>query len=328
DLSNWYVRLSRDRFWGATLTADKRAAYRTLWESLTRVTLLLAPFVPFFADALYRDLIRPMDPLGPESVHLNKWPAPNHAAIDENLLRSMAVAKEAVDLGRQARASAKLKTRQPLAIAYVRARTTDEAAALDRFRPLVLEELNVKEIKVVGLEAQFIEYALRPNLPRLGPRFGKQMQALRAALAAADVRSVAAAVAAGRSFSVTSNGQTFELEPHDVLVDSKSAAGFAFAESDGMLVALDARLDPDLVLEGLAREIVRAVQDARKQAGLQVSDRIHLRVTADGAAAEAIARFRDYIQGETLAEDLNGAGFEAAFTSRSPDGLTVELARA
>lgn len=328
DLSNWYVRLSRDRFWGAALTPDKRAAYRTLYESLTRVVMLLAPFVPFLAEALYQELIRPVDAQAPESVHLSAWPAANGDAIDEGLLQPMGVAKQTVDLGRQARASAKVKTRQPLAVAHVRVRTTADEAALQRFRALVLDELNVKDLRVVGLEARFIEYALRPNLPRLGPRYGKQMQAVRAALASADARAVAAAVAAGKSFDIAANGQTFTLEPDDVLVDSKSAQGFAFAESDGMLVALDTRVDRDLLLEGLAREVVRAVQDARKQADLQISDRIHLRVNAAGDYAQAIERWRDYIMGETLAADLNGPAFEPSFTTQSPDGLGLALARA
>jgi len=328
DLSNWYVRLSRDRFWGAALTPDKRAAYRTLYESLTRVIVLLAPFVPFLAEALYQELIRPVDAQAPESVHLSAWPAANGDAIDEGLLQAMGVAKQTVDLGRQARASAKVKTRQPLAVAHVRVRTAADEAALQRFRALVLDELNVKDLRVVGLEARFIEYALRPNLPRLGPRYGKQMQAVRAALASADARVVAAAVAAGKSFDIAANGQTFTLEPDDVLVDSKSAQGFAFAESDGMLVALDTRVDRDLLLEGLAREVVRAVQDARKQADLQISDRIHLRVNAAGDYAQAIELWRDYIMGETLAVDLNGPAFAPSFTTQSGDGLGLALARA
>ncbi len=328
DLSNWYVRLSRDRFWGAALTPDKSAAFRTLYESLSRVTVLLAPFVPFLAESLYQQLIRPVDPQAKESVHLSSWPSPNGDAIDEELLQAMGIAKQTVDLGRQARASAKVKTRQPLAVAHVRVRTAADEAALQRFRALVLDELNVKDLRVVGLEARFIEYALRPNLPRLGPRYGKQMQAVRAALASADARAVAAAVAAGKSFDIAANGQTFTLEPDDVLVDSKSAQGFAFAESDGMLVALDTRVDRDLLLEGLAREVVRAVQDARKQANLQISDRIHLRLNAAEDYAQAIERWRDYIMGETLAVDLNGPAFEPSFATQSADGLTLALARA
>jgi isoleucyl-tRNA synthetase len=327
DISNWYVRLSRDRFWSETNSPDKNAAYRTLYEGLTRVTLLLAPFTPFLAESLYQYLIKAVDGAAPESVHLMPWPQPNTQAIDDALLQAMGGAKQAVDLGRQARAIAKIKTRQPLAVAHIRARTKADELALERFRSLVLEELNVKEVKIVGLDAQFIEYALRPNLPRLGPRYGRQMQTLRAALAAADARSVATAVAAGQSFDVSANGQTFTLEPDDVLVDSKSAQGFAFAEGDGMLVALDTRIDRDLLLEGLAREVVRAVQDARKQAGLDISDRIHVRIDAQGEAAEAVAKFREYIMRETLAVELNDGPFKAAFATETPDGIRVSLAR-
>ena len=328
DLSNWYVRLSRDRFWGGGQSQDKSAAYRTLYDSLTRVTLLLAPFTPFLAESLYQFLVKPVTANAPESVHLHSWPQPNAQAVDDELLQAMGVAKQAVDLGRQARASAKVKTRQPLAVAHVRVRAAADEAALTRFRSLVLEELNVKDLKVVGLDAQFIEYALRPNLPRLGPRFGKQMQTVRAALAAADARAVAVAVAAGKPFDVSADGQTFKLEPEDVLVDSKSAHGFAFAEGDGMLVALDTRIDRDLLLEGLAREVVRAVQDARKLANLDISDRIVLRVEAHGDTAEAVTKWREYIMGETLALDLNGKPFTASYETEASDGLRVALARA
>jgi isoleucyl-tRNA synthetase len=327
DLSNWYVRLGRDRFWGATLGADKMSAYRTLYESLTRLVLLLAPFVPFFAEALYRQLVGTHNPGAPESVHLHPWPSPAPGAIDAQLLQAMAVAMSAVDLGRAARASAKIKTRQPLAVAHVRARTAAAEAALQRFRSLVLEELNVKDLQIVGLDAQFIEYALRPNLPRLGPKYGKHMKAVRAALAAADARAVAASVAEGKPFCVRADGHTFTLDPDDVLVDSKSAQGFVFAENDGMLVALDTRLNRKLLLEGLAREVVRAVQEARKQAGLRVSDRIHLRLEASGDLAEAIGAFGDYIKSETLAVDLNGRRFDPSFSTQTPEGVAIQLAR-
>ncbi len=327
DLSNWYVRLSRDRFWGGGKTKDKDAAYRTLYHSLTRVASLLAPFTPFLAESLYQQLVRSVDSRAGESVHLTPWPQADVGAIDSPLIAAMGVAKQAVDLGRQARASAKIKTRQPLAVAYVRARTAADDAALERFRPLVLEELNVKDLKIVGLDATFIEYALRPNLPRLGPRYGKQMSALRAALAAADARAVAAAVAANKQFEVGADGQTFTLEPQDVLVDSKSASGFAFADGEGMLVALDTRVDRALLLEGLAREIVRAVQDARKQAGLNVSDRICLRIDAPGEWAQALQTWRDYVARETLARDINGDQFSPLLEVESADSVRIALAK-
>jgi isoleucyl-tRNA synthetase len=323
ELSNWYVRLSRDRFWGSQLSDDKRAAFRTLYECLCGVALLLAPFTPFLAESMFAHLAMKE---APDSIHLASWPAADAAKIDADLVGAMRAAQLAVELGRQARASAKIKTRQPLPAAYVRPRTAREEAGLRRFRELVLEELNVKDLHVVGLDAQFIEYALRPNLPRLGPRFGKKMGSIRGALQRADARAIVAAVAAKQPFEISSDGETFTLEPDDVLVDSKSAQGFAFAEADGMLVALDTRVDRALLLEGIAREVVRAVQDARKRAGLQVSDRIRLRVDGLGDAAAAIAQWGSYIAGETLATDFNGAPFDPQLTVQG-DGFTVSIAK-
>jgi isoleucyl-tRNA synthetase len=304
ELSTWYVRLSRDRFWAGGQTQDKAAAYRTLYECLTGLASLLAPFVPFLAESLYQMLVRSMDPSAPESVHLAQWPVTQAGRTDPNLVAAMHVAQETVDLGRQVRAGAKIKTRQPLPVVYVRPRNAADADALRRFRALVLDELNVKDLQVVGLDAQFIDYALRPNLPRLGPRYGKKLGALRQALAAADARAVAAAVNAGREFEVSVNGEVFKLEPDDVLVDSKSAQGFVSAESDGMLVALDTRIDDALAKEGLAREVVRALQDARKHKALHIADRIVARITADAEYAAAIAVWHDYIKEQTLATKL------------------------
>jgi isoleucyl-tRNA synthetase len=311
EVSNWYVRLSRERFWASGTSDDKNAAYRTLYECLVVVAKMLAPFAPFLAESLYQMLVRSMDAKAPESVHLAAWPVARAGGTDESLVRAMRVAQETVDLGRQVRATAKIRTRQPLPVAYVRPRSRADADALARFRPLVLEELNVKDVQAVGLDAKFIEYALRPNLPRLGPRFGKQLGALRKALGAADARAVAVDVAAGRSFEVSADGQKFTLEPEDVLVDSKSAQGFASAESGGMLVALDTRVDKALALEGLAREVVRAVQDARKSAALHIADRIAVKIAANAEYSEAIAAWKDYIAAQTLATSIDVSAGDA-----------------
>jgi isoleucyl-tRNA synthetase len=260
--------------------------------------------------------VAPMKPDAPSSVHLAPWPAPG--PVDDEIVAQMDVVRRAVELGRQARASAKIKMRQPLSAAYIRASSKYSDAALRRFRALVLDELNVKDVQVVGIDASFIEYALRPNLPRLGPRFGKDLGALRKAIAAADPRAVAVAAAGGKGFEVSTDGKKFALEPDDVLVDSKSAQGFAFAEGDGMLVALDARLDEALELEGWAREIVRAVQDARKAAGFDVSDRIALTVVADGEQHKAAVQWKNYIVEQTLATSWS--------LERGPFAVTVSKA--
>ncbi|HME81848.1 MAG TPA: isoleucine--tRNA ligase [Candidatus Eremiobacteraceae bacterium] len=301
ELSNWYVRLSRDRFWASGTGADKAAAYRTLYESLYAIGLLVAPFAPMLAESVYQMLVRSLDKQAPESVHLVPWPQAQQERVDAALVAAMRVAQETVDLGRQVRAAAKIKTRQPLPIAYVRPRSAADGAALTRFRALVLEELNVKELQVVGLDAAFIEYAIRPNLPRLGPRYGNKLAALRKALATVDAREIAIAAAEGRTFDVSASGETFSLGPDDVLVDSKSARGLASAESNGMLVALDTRVDENLMKEGLAREVVRAVQDARKHAALHISDRISVTIAADADYEAAVDAWREYIMEQTLA---------------------------
>ena len=305
ELSNWYVRLSRDRFWASGNGADKAAAYRTLYEALCTVSLLIAPFAPMLAESLYQMLVRSLDKKAPESVHLVPWPQAQQERADSALVTAMRAAQEAVDLGRQVRATAKIKTRQPLPTAYVRPRSAADGEALMRFRALVLEELNVKDLQIVGLDAAFIEYAIRPNLPRLGPRYGSKLAALRKALATVDARAIALAVAEGRTFDVSASGETFSLGPDDVLIDSKSARGLASAESNGMLVALDTRLDENLLQEGLAREVVRAVQDARKHAALHISDRISVMVAADTDYAAAVEAWREYIMAQTLATKLD-----------------------
>ncbi|MBV8366880.1 MAG: isoleucine--tRNA ligase, partial [Candidatus Eremiobacteraeota bacterium] len=305
ELSNWYVRLSRDRFWASGDTPDKRAAYRTLYECLCGVASLLAPFTPMLAESLYQMLVRALNASAPESVHLTPWAAAQPERANAALVEAMRVAQETVDLGRQVRAAAKMKTRQPLALALVRPRTAAQTKALAQFRTLILDELNVKELQTVGVDAEFIEYALRPNLPRLGPRFGKKLGALRSALTSADARAVARAVAAGEKFSVQANGEVFELDPDDVLVDSKSASGYASAEADGMLVALDTRVTPPLAQEGLAREVVREIQDARKQAALHISDRITVKIATTKEYAEAIGAWNDYLKEQTLATSID-----------------------
>ncbi|MBC5824272.1 MAG: isoleucine--tRNA ligase [Candidatus Eremiobacteraeota bacterium] len=318
DLSNWYVRLSRDRFWGNTPASDKAAAYRTLYECLTGVTLLIAPFVPFLAESLYQRLVRSVAADAPQSVHLARWPQARDECKDAEVIAAMSAARSVVEVGRKARALAKLKTRQPLRAAHVRPRDAD-AAAVQRFADLILEELNVKELNITGSDSEFIDYGLRPNLPLLGPRFGAKITAVRAALAAADSRAVAAAVSRGEPVNVSADGETFFLNPTDILVDSQSARGFVFAQGDGVLVALDTRLDGSLVLEGLAREIVRAVQEARKAAGLEVSDRIRLRIEGRGEASAAVDAWRDYIGGETLAVEINGPPFAPSFETDGED---------
>ncbi|WP_027480631.1 isoleucine--tRNA ligase [Deinococcus pimensis] len=321
DLSNWYVRRNRRRFWrggasGAESAgrADSAAAYATLHEALVTVAKLAAPFTPFLADVVYRDLARVTDPQAPESVHLCAWPEFDPARHDERLVREMDAVLRVVDLGRAVRGQHNLRARQPLPKVLVRARTADDTAALGRLRDQIAEELNVKDVELLDPYASVVSYTLRPNLPVVGRTYGKQVPLLKQALAEADTAAVARAVRDGQNFTVSAEGHDFHLTPESVLVDARSPQGLAAAEEGGDLVAFDTTLTRDLVLEGLARDLVRAVQDTRKKAGFDVSDRVRLALDLHGDTLEAARAWQDLITSETLAHDLSygpADGYEA-----------------
>jgi isoleucyl-tRNA synthetase len=310
DLSNWYVRRNRSRFWGEGGQVDV-AAYATLHEALVTVSQLTAPFTPFLADAMYRNLTRGT---GAVSVHLTRWPEVREERLDARLTSEMAAVIKVVELGRAVRGAHNLKTRQPLASVSVRASTPEATGALRRFRAQLLEELNVKDVTFLAGDTDLVRYSLRPNLPVIGKVYGKALPTVRAALERADAAAVARAVGAGQPFTVEANGQTFTLTGDQVLVDAKAPEGVAAAEDAGFLVAFDTALTRDLVLEGLARDLVRGIQEARKAAGFEVQDRIRLALDLAGDAREAASVWRDFIAGEVLASELSfgaGEGFSA-----------------
>ncbi|MEF2277592.1 isoleucine--tRNA ligase [Deinococcus sp. YIM 134068] len=310
DLSNWYVRRNRSRFWGEGGKVDV-AAYATLHEALVVVSQLTAPFTPFLADAMYRNLTRGQ---GAESVHLTRWPEVRAERLDERLTAEMAAVIKVVELGRAVRGANNLKTRQPLASVQVRANTPERTDALRRLQGQIAEELNVKAVTVLEGDTDLVRYSLRPNLPVLGKVYGKALPAVRVALANADAAAVARAVGAGQPFRVEANGQTFELTGEQVLVDARAPEGVAAAEDAGFLVAFDTALTRELVQEGLARDLVRSLQEARKAAGFEVQDRIRLTLDLVGDAREAAEVWHDFIAGEVLATELTfgaGAGFAA-----------------
>jgi isoleucyl-tRNA synthetase len=314
-LSNWYVRRNRRRFWKAVSGEDKQSAYVTLYECLEVVNRLMAPFVPFLSEVVYQNLVRGLNPDAPVSVHMDTWPAHQPDRLDRALLSETEVIQQVVALGRAARNESSLRVRQPLARLLVR--VPDEAAshAIVRHEDQIREELNVKHVEIIPRDAQLVTYRIKPNLPVVGKRYGKLIPALRGALAQAHGAEVAAAVARGETLVIQIDGQTVELEPGALLVETTSADGFACAEASGYLVGLDTNLTDELVREGLARELVRTVQDARKQAGLDVSDRIMLDIEGNEAVAAALAAHRDYIGGETLVSQWKQLSHCAAFIS-------------
>ena len=301
-LSNWYVRRNRRRFWKSTDPQDKLAAYLTLYECLDIAHRLMAPFTPFLSENVYQNLVRSVRPDAPLSVHMSEWPAANPALEDDELLFSIDVVQKVVGLGRAARGQSGVRTRQPLSRLLLRAPDDKSAAALADHADQILEELNVKELEFIARDAGLVEYRIKPHLPRIGKLFGKRIPALKQALLDADGAAIASAVAAGESFEIHLDNEPVTLGAEDVLVETSSAEGYACAEDAGFLAGLDTALTDELRREGVARELVRTVQDARKQAGLEVSDRIVLGVSGSDEVEAALHAHRDFLMQETLAE--------------------------
>ncbi|MBM3462836.1 MAG: isoleucine--tRNA ligase [Armatimonadetes bacterium] len=300
DLSNWYVRRNRRRFWKSG--ADQLSAYQTLYESLVGIAKLSAPFTPFLSEAMYQNLVRGMDPLAPQSVHLCDYPQPVEGKVDRPLLDITRALIDTVSLGRAARAGSKLRTRQPLSEAVVRPRSAEEIEGLKAFTDQLLEELNVKKVRFLDVSADFVDYRLRPNLPVMGRKFGKQVPAIKAALESADGKAAAAAARDNRPFEVTlSDGSVVALTAEELLIEAKATEGYAFADEGGRLVALNTHLTEELIREGLARDLVRYIQDARKAAGFEVTDQIECWLPEDDPARAAGEAFKDTIEGETQA---------------------------
>jgi isoleucyl-tRNA synthetase len=327
-LSNWYVRRNRRRFWKSTDPRDKQAAYLTLYECLTVAHKLMAPFVPFLAESVYQNLVRNVDAKAPESVHMADWPVADAAWQDDWLLQDIDVVQKVVGLARAARGQSGVRTRQPLSRLLVRAPNDAAAAALDSHQEQILEELNVKGIEFIARDAGLVSYRIKPNLPVLGRRYGKLIPKIKAALDAADGAAIAQAAARDERFSIEVDGEVLDLGADDVLIETSSAEGYACAEDSGYLTALDTSLDEVLINEGLAREVVRSIQDARKQAGLDVSDRIVLGVSGSAAIEQALAQHRDYVMNETLAVEWQTTQTDALYSderSLADDSWTLQF---
>jgi isoleucyl-tRNA synthetase len=306
DLSNWYVRRSRRRFWKSEDDADKESAYETLYECLVTLSKLLSPFIPFLADELYENLVRSVDGGAPASVHLCDWPAADASLIDTILNDEVRVVMRLASLGRSARSKAGIKVRQPLPRVFVKARAAIEEDALRRMRAQLLDELNVREIVAIHDESDFLRYEVRPNLPALGPKYGAAVAEIRRALAEQDPAALAALVAEGKQLEVAG----YQLEPAEVLVTTVEQEGYASAQEAGYIVVVDTEVPAELRDEGLAREIVHRIQNLRRDAGFDVSDRITTYWQSDPstgsgqALRRVLSAFAEYVKGETLSVEL------------------------
>lgn len=320
DLSNWYIRRARRRFWASELDDDKRGVYNTTYEILTGVAQLIAPFAPFTAEEFYQNLAQG------DSVHLTDFPQVDANLTDEEVEQRMDLARDLVGLGRAAREQVKLKVRQPLQKILIDGKHRQLLADLV---PLVKEELNIKEVEFVADLSQFMEYRLKPNFPVAGPTLGPKIKEFGSALASLDANEVAPKLDAGEEISVILGGEATPIGRDLVEVTIIAREGFTVAMENNLFVILDTSLTQDLINEGFAREFVSKVQQLRKRSDYNVTDKIHVYYDGDEEVTEAVEAFKDYIKKETLAlsiERVDESNLERQNLNDHPTGIRTERA--
>jgi isoleucyl-tRNA synthetase len=344
DLSNWYVRRSRERFWREGMDDDKRAAYETLYQVLTTLCKLLAPFVPFVTEAMWQNLQNGGEKseergvrreVAAFSVHHQRFPETRNLTSDEEaLLRDTAVARTVVNLGHSVRAQSKVKVRQPLGRARIVA-DTESQKVIRAQEAIIKDELNIKQIEFAEREEELVSYKVLPDLKKLGKKLGQNLPKVREALNNANATEVAAKVRQGADLVLSiddvqmTNGSTVVLSADELIVQALPKAGLVVAGDTerGIVVALDTTLTDELVSEGLAREVVRRVNDLRKQANFDIADRIVTQYAATPKLAKSISQFADYIKSETLSVELRQIAESTANTSTDEfEGETLTLA--
>jgi isoleucyl-tRNA synthetase len=311
ELSNWYVRRSRERFWQEEMTQDKINAYMTLYTVLETLSKLIAPFVPFMAEEIYKNLVLNVDSSAPESVHLCDYPQADEKFIDKELEENMDFVLKLVVQGRACRNKASIKNRQPIGTIYVKAKTK----LPDMFRDLVADELNVKEIVFTDNVSAFTTYKFKPQLRTLGPKYGKLVPKIAEALNNVDGNEVMALFKKGETVTLEVEGTKVELAEQDVLSESVDKAGMVAETDYGVTVVLDTNLTPELIEEGFVREIISKIQTMRKEAGFEIQDNIHVYYSNNARIAEIMKKNEKEIAKEVLA---------LAMTEGSAEGYTKE----
>ena len=318
DLSNWYIRRSRRRFWGTELTQDKKSVYNTTYEVLTEFCKLIAPFAPYLSEEMYRNLT------GEYSVHCADYPRANKDLIDLDLEKKMDLSRDLVTLGRAARENSKIKVRQPIAEVLIDGKFEE---LLGDLVELIKEELNVKKVHFVQDLGVYMNFNLKPNFKVLGPKLGKNVNEFGKVLRGLEAHEVVAKLEAGESMTVEVAGADFEFTKEEVLVNIESKPGFNVAMENNLFAILDTTLTDDLVKEGLAREFISKVQQMRKASGFEVLDNISIYFNGDDEVAGAVADFEDYIKSETLSVTISrveDADLEKQNLNDHETGMKVE----
>ncbi len=309
ELSNWYVRCGRERFWGKGMAGDKEAAFATLYHVLVTLSKLLAPFTPFMAESMYQNLVRTQDETAPESVHFCDFPIADETMIDKEIERQMAAVENAVQLGRACRNLSNMKVRQPLSTLYI-----SGASFGEEYKTLVESELNVKNVQFIKNAGEFVNYDLKPNFMTLKTRYGRFLGRMRGELQKLDGAAVVAAFERGETVTLTMDNTQIVLSKEDVLVEAVKKEGYTSQVDGALTVVLDTNLTPDLIDEGYAREMISRVQAMRKDAGLDVTDRISVTVETTDKAKSALEHFSEMVRKAVLAVALTFApASDAAF---------------
>lgn len=322
NLSNWYVRLNRKRFWGGEMTTDKLAAYQTLYTCLKTISLLIAPFAPFYADRLYRDLTGSI-----ESVHLDRFPVVDESLIDPQLEERQKLAQDITSMTLALRRKVNLKVRQPLQAIMVPVADDNRRAALEAIKELVKSEINVKELKIVGNDEGILVKSVKPDFKKLGPKFGKQMKAAAEIIKNLDAKSIATLERDGR-LTFDLGGTSAEVELADVEIISEDIPGWLVGNEGNLTIALDVTVTPELRREGIARDIVNRIQNIRKSRDYDITDRIALVFAPGEATDDAIRDFADYISRQVLATSLEIAPLaedDADVEELSMDDVTARV---
>ncbi|NLI39822.1 MAG: isoleucine--tRNA ligase [Caldisericales bacterium] len=306
-LANWYVRRSRRRFWKSESDQDKASAYHTLYEVLVTLSKLLAPFTPYFAERLYQTLVVPYDKTAPISVHLCDLQKSDPSKIDKELERRMEFVRDAVSVGLKARKSIKIRVRQPLSKITIRATEPYQIEAINEFSELILDELNIKKVETCNSMNSYCQIKIKPNLKTLGKRFGAKLTSVKEKVESEDGHAIISKLESDGKILLNIDGANEELSRDDLLIERNSQEG-TFVDSDGQIeVMLTTTLTPELEKEGLAREVIHAIQGMRKEAGLAIDDKIKIVVTGSNVACEAVHFLKDYVSKETLSQSISFA---------------------
>jgi isoleucyl-tRNA synthetase len=300
DMSNWYVRRSRERFWAKGMEQDKINAYMTLYTALVNVAKVASPMIPFMTEDIYQNLVRSIDKNAPESIHLCEFPSVDEMHIDKQLEADMDEVLKVVVLGRAARNTANIKNRQPIGKMYVKA----DHELSDFYVEIIEDELNVKSVEFVEDVRNFTSYSFKPQLKTVGPKYGKQLGNIRKALAEIDGNAAMDTLKAEGALKFDFGAELVVLTEEDLLIDMAQTEGYVSESDNVVTVALDTRLTPELLEEGFVRELVSKIQTMRKEAGFEVMDHICIYQQNNDKIADILTRYADTIRSEVLADDI------------------------